>query len=158
MGLLENFQTKVSDAMSSSAAWWDDLRTFTGQADNEAEIRFPNQARDSSQKNAFRHALGAGRLAQLMGANSGIPIVEGAARGAAKLAGYGWEGLGGTENWGSDDMRHDLNANAQGIAQASKTADLRTLADSLQSFAQGSRRELPPNVLDKAKPYFTYTK
>lgn len=158
MGLLENFQTKVAEAMNKSADWWDELQTFTGKADAEAETRFPGQARDSSQKNAFRHALGAGRLAQLMGANSGIPLVEGAARGAAKLAGYGWEGLGGTSNWGGEDMRHDLNANALGIAHATQAPDFRTLADSLQSFAQGARKESPPNVLDRARPYFTYTK
>ncbi len=138
MSALQNFQD-----------WVKDLQSFTGQADAEVERRFPSQARDESQKNAYRHALGAGRLAQLLGSNSGIPIVEGAARGAAKLAGYGWEGLGGMANWGSQDMKHDLNANAP---------DFRTLAESLASFAQGARKELPPSILEPRKGYFTYSK
>ena len=146
MSALQNFQD-----------WVKDLQSFTGQADAEAERRFPGQARDESQKNAYRHALGAGRLAQLLGSNSGIPIVGGAARGAAKLAGYGWEGLGGMENWGSQDMKHDLNANAQGIAQSTNAPDFRTLAESLASFAQGARKELPPSILEPRKGYFTYS-
>ena len=148
----------VTQPVKAVTNWVGDLQSFAGQADAEAEKRFPNQARDESQKNAFRHALGAGRLAQLVGSNSGIPVVEGAARGFAKLAGYGWEGLGGTENWQSQDMRHDLNANALGIAQSSKAKDFATLADNLASFAQGARKELPPDALNKARPYFTYTK
>lgn len=162
----ENFQqqmarvqdTYVAQPAKAAVDWWGDLQSFTGQADAEAEKRFPNQARDSSQKNAFRHALGAGRLAQLVGANSGIPIVEGAARGFAKLAGYGWEGLGGAQNWESQDMRHDLNANALGINQSSKTKDFGSLADRLASFAQGARKELPPDTAAPRKNYFTYTK
>ena len=59
--------------------WWNDLRTFTEKADNEAETRFPGQARDESVKNAYRHALGSGRLAQLLGGTE-------ASRLAAKMA------------------------------------------------------------------------
>lgn len=162
MDLTGTVKTQLRAALSQPAqavsSWWNDLNSFTQQADAEAERRFPDQARDSSQKNAYRHALGAGRLAQLLGANSGIPGVEGVARGVAKMAGYGWEGLGGPENWRSEDFRHDLNANANGIAQASQNPDFRSLADSLASFAQGARREAPPNALDPARPYFTYTK
>lgn len=139
-------------------SWWNEFKNVPHQADMEAEQRFPNQARDESQKNAFRHSLGAGRFSQLLGGNSGIPIVEGAARGFAKLAGYGWEALGGPDNWKSQDMRHDLNANALGIAQSSKTSDFRSLADSLASFAKEARQEAPPDALNKGRGYFTYTK
>lgn len=164
MGMMDDVQTSLMGALNeygvkpanAAAAWWNALRSAPELADAEAERRFPNQARDSSQKNAYRHALGAGRLAQLLGSNSGIPVVEGAARGAAKLAGYAWEGLGGMENWGSQDMRHDLNANAQGIRQSSQAKDFNELANALASFA--ARREAPPNVFDKARPYFTYMK
>lgn len=164
MGMFDELQTSLVGALNTygtkpanaAANWWNEIQSFTQQADAEAERRFPNQARDSSQKNAFRHALGAGRLAQLLGSNSGIPIVEGAARGAAKLAGYGWEGLGGRENWRSQDMRHDLNANAQGIRQSSQAAGFNELANTLASFA--ARKEAPPGVTDQARPYFTYTK
>ena len=144
--------------MAAVGDWWNDLRSFANQADDEAERRFPNQERDASQKNAFRHALGAGRLAQLLGSNSDIPIVSGAARGAAKMAGYLWEDMSGPANWGTVDSRHDLNANAIGIAQSSQAKDMTSLADSLASFAQGARKELPPNAYEKARPFFTYTK
>ncbi len=88
MALVDNLQNRLSSAIGDSKAWWDELRSFANTASDEAERRFPDQERDSSQKNAFRHALGAGRLAQLLGSNSGIPVVSGAARSAAKLAGY----------------------------------------------------------------------
>lgn len=138
--------------------WWNEMQTFTHKADDEAERRFPDQARDSSQKNAFRHALGAGRLAQLLGADSGIPVVSDAARGAAKLAGYGWEFVGGPDNWKGQDMRHDLNANAIGISQSSNAPGFGLLADQLELIARSSRKESPPGVLDKSVGYFTYTK
>lgn len=163
MDLTQTFRDTLNEARKSApyqsaAQWLNDLNSFTHEADNEAEKRFPGQARDSSQKNAFRHALGSGRLAQLLGANSGIPVVEPLARGAAKLAGYGWEALGGLSNFRSQDMRHDLNANALGIEHSSKTADFRSLADALQSFAQSARKEAPPGALEPARDYFTYTK
>jgi len=143
--------------MTTVSNWWNDLRTFTSKADDEAERRFPNQARDSSQKNAFRHALGAGRLAQLLGANSGIPVLEPAARGLATLAGYGWEGVT-PKNWGSTDMKHDINANSIGISKASKTKDFKSLAENIASFSNNARQESPPGVFETARPYFTYTK
>ena len=147
--------TSMLNALSS---WWNDMQTFTHEADNEAEKRFPGQARDASVKNAYRHALGSGRLAQLLGANSGIPVVEGAARGAAKLAGYGWEALGGPDNWRGQDMRHDLNANAQGIAHTQTAQDFNSLANALESFARGARKEMPPGITDYARDHFTYSK
>lgn len=157
MGLLENFQTKVSDAMGQSADWWNDLKTFTGKASDEADKRFPDQARDSSQKNAFRHALGAGRLAQLMGADSGIPGLSQGAQLAAKLAGYGWEAPG-ENNWGSEDSRHDLNANSFGIGQASSNPGFDALANTLESFARKASNEQAPQPFVQGKPYLTYTK
>ena len=147
-------QEKAQDA----SAWWEDFNTFTHQADAEAERRFPNQARDESVKNAYRHALGTGRLAQLWGGNSGIPGVEEAAQGAAKLAGYGWEALGGPENWGSQDMRHDLNANAIGASEARYAQDFKALADALAGHASRAQRHEPLHPLEPTRGYFTYTK
>lgn len=138
--------------------WYEALSQIASQADAEAERRFPGQARDDSLKNAYRHALGSGGFAQLLGANSGIPLVEGAARGAAKLAGYGWEAIGGPKNWASEDFRHDLNANALGIAQSSKAQDFQALADQLESFSRSARKEAPPDATERARAYFTYTK
>ena len=143
--------------MTAINSWFNDLRSFTRKADNEAERRFPNQARDNSQKNAFRHALGAGRLAQLLGANSGIPVVEPVARGLATLAGYGWEGLT-PQSIDFTDLKHDLNANSIGISQASKTKDFNSLAESLAGFSKNARRESPPSIFQPARPYLTYTK
>lgn len=131
--------------------WWNDLRTFTEKADNEAETRFPGQTRDESVKNAYRHALGAGRLAQLLGGTE-------ASRLSAKVAGYGWEALGGPENWKSQDMRHDLNANALGIEHSAGAKDFQSLADALASFTRSARKELPPEPVEPARGYFTYTK
>lgn len=138
--------------------WFGELATVANRADGEAERRFPNQERDSSIKNAYRHALGAGGLAQLLGSTRENPILSGAARGAAKLAGYWWEDVSGPENWGSQDSLHDLNANAHGIAQSTQAKDFRSLAESLESFSRSAREESPPQFTDKARPYFTYTK
>lgn len=156
--VMEALASYVNPPVRAVSDWWTDLNSFTHQADQEAEKRFPDQARDSSIKNAYRHALGTGRLAQLLGAGSGVPGLEAVARGAAKVAGYGWEGMGGMENWGSTDMRHDLNANAQGIEHTRQAKDFKSLADALESFSRSARKELPPNVLEPARGYFTYTK
>ena len=164
MSSLNAFAKRIESALGSvspaASSWLQEVSASPGMADAEAERRFPDEARDSSVKNAYRHALGAGRLAQLLGSTSDNPIVAGAARGAAKIAGYGWEGLGfrdGTNNWNSLDFRHDLNANAQGITQSSQAKDFRSLADQLDSFARGARKELPPAPTERARPYFTYT-
>ena len=90
--------------------------------------------------------------------NIGSPLLECAARGAAKLVGYGWEALGGPKNWGSTDFRHDLNANALGIAQSSKAQDFQSLADQLESFSRSARKEAPPGAMERSRDYFTYTK
>ncbi len=45
------------------------LRDLPGQASDIAEQRFPGYDRDGSSKNAFRHALGTGMLAQVLGSS-----------------------------------------------------------------------------------------
>ena len=47
------------------------LRDLPNQASDVADQMFPGSARDSSTKNAFRHALGTGMLAQEVGNNLG---------------------------------------------------------------------------------------
>lgn len=139
--------------------WWDELRNVAGEADATAEREFPDEARDASRKNAFRHALGTGRLAQLLGADSGVPVVREAAAGAAKLAGYAWEGLSAAMGHGdATDRRHDLNANAIGAAEAKRTSGREALVERLRERAGSARREDPPGLTEKSPGYLTYTK
>ena len=42
-------EARESAPAQSTAQWLNDLNSFTHEADNEAEKRFPGQARDSSQ-------------------------------------------------------------------------------------------------------------
>lgn len=165
MDLIENFQKKIAAARDSYITqpatavgnWWDDLRSVTRNAIDEADKRFPDQEDQMTQKNAFRHSLGAGRFAQLLGANSGIPGVVQGAQLASKLAGYTWEGVD-SEHWNTPDSRHDLNNNSFGIDQAVKNQGYAELANSLESFARGARSEPAPQPFVQGKPYLTYTK
>ena len=56
-------------------------------ASDIADREFPGSDRDSGSKNAFRHALGTGMVAQELGGGA-------IGAGVAKLIGYGWEGAG----------------------------------------------------------------
>lgn len=123
-----------------------------GQADQIAEERFPNSARDSSTKNAFRHALGTGMVTQRLG---GGPI----AAAAAKMAGYGWEALGARELLRSEDHRidtlHDLNANAIGADVATQTANQQEMIERLDQLARESKPTLPRNMFRASNGAFT---
>lgn len=121
------------------------------KADMIAEERFPGSARDSSTKNAFRHALGTGMLAQELG---GGPVGAGLAKGA----GYLWEALGAA-NWGNpayrQDTLHDLNANAVGARTAMQTKNPEELANALYRMALWSVPSNPPNVYERSPGYLT---
>lgn len=145
------------------AEWASELQNLTKNADDEAEKRFPDDERDNSKKNAFRHALGTGRLAQMLGADNDIPVVGGlistAAQGAAKGAGYLWEAMGAKQNMKDPtDMKHDLNANAHGAEQAAQTRGYGELADRLELMARSASKEEPPGVFSPARKHLTYTK
>ena len=133
---------------------WNRLSTFTQQADNIAEANFPNSARDASQKNAFRHALGTGILTQELG---GGPI----AATMAKMAGWGWEGLGASQLVDSAkyrlDTRHDLNANNIGASVAMQSKDQAELVARLKQMAIASRVEQPPGFFEQGRPYLSRT-
>ena len=54
LGALASYaEGKVRDVSD----WWNDLRTFTEKADNEAETRFPGQARDLTHSAPFSRGL-----------------------------------------------------------------------------------------------------
>ena len=133
---------------------WNRLSTFTHQADNIAEANFPNSARDASQKNAFRHALGTGILTQELG---GGPV----AATLAKMAGWGWEGMGASQLVDSAqhrlDTRHDLNANNIGASVAMQSKNQAELVARLKQMASSARSEEPPGFFAQGRPYLTRT-
>lgn len=153
----------MSSFADTLSAWAEELQNVTKRADDEAEKRFPDQERDSSQKNAYRHALGTGRLAQLLGADNDVPIVGGmistAAQGAAQGAGYLWEALSLRQNMKDpEDMRHDLNANYHGAALSAKAKGYDDLANQLEVMARGAVKEEPPGAFSPPRKHLTYTK
>ena len=130
-----------------------------GEADSIAEQLYPNSARDSSTKNAFRHALGTGLIAQHLGAsNGGLQGV--AAATMAKMAGYGWESMAGldtlTQHGKLTDTQHDLNANALG-ANAAMGTDKQSLIQALQSMANASVAQQPPSAFQYSPGHMTRT-
>ena len=133
---------------------WDRLKTFANQADDIAEQHFPNSARDASDKNAFRHALGTGMLTRELG---GGPM----AATLAKMAGYGWEALGAkqflTDPRHQEDTRHDLNANNIGASVATQVRDEAELVARLKAMAQGSVASAPPGIFQRGVPHMTHT-
>lgn len=117
-----------------------------GQADDLAERHFPGSARDASTKNAFRHALGTGMMAQKLGGGHAGAML-------AKLAGYGWEGLNGFT--GGEDMRHDLNANAIGARVATQTRNQGEMVEALRRLALQSAPAAAPGFFERSPGYLT---
>ena len=144
----------LSGLIQPIANKWDRLSTFTGRADNIAEQAFPGSARDASQKNAFRHALGTGMLTQELG---GGPV----AATLAKMAGWGWEGMGASQLVDSAkhqlDTRHDLNANNIGASVAMQSKNEAELVARLKQMAIASRVEQPPGFFEQGRPYLSRT-
>ena len=144
----------LSGLIQPMANKWDRLSTFTGRADNIAEQAFPDSARDASQKNAFRHALGTGMLTQELG---GGPV----AATLAKMAGWGWEGMGASQLMDSAkhrlDTRHDLNANNIGASVAMQSKNEAELVARLKQMASVARSEEPPGFFAQGRPYLTST-
>ena len=144
----------LSGLIQPMADKWDRLATFTGRADNIAEQAFPDSARDASQKNAFRHALGTGMLTQELG---GGPV----AATLAKMAGWGWEGMGASQLADSAnhrlDTRHDLNANNIGASVAMQSKNEAELVARLKAMANVARSEEPPGFFAQGRPYLTRT-
>ncbi len=133
---------------------WDRLKSFANRADDIAEQNFPDSARDASQKNAFRHALGTGILTQELG---GGPL----AATTAKMAGWGWEGMDLGKIIDNPqhrmDTRHDLNANNIGASVATQVKNEAELVARLKQLANSSVVATPPGFFESGKPYMTRT-
>lgn len=158
--LTANTKGLVDPTDPSFSGWVKYMLSLPEQADASAEATFPGSARDSSIKNAYRHSLGTGLLAQNLGASDGG--LKGALAAAfAKLAGYGWEAAGGyknlTEHGAMTDAEHDLNANAIGARAAMQTDDPNVLAQVLMEKASKSRIERPPMTWQSSPGYMTRT-
>lgn len=142
----------ISGLLQPAADKWNRLSTFTQRADNIAEQNFPDSARDASSKNAFRHALGTGMLTRELG---GGPI----AATMAKMAGWGWEGLGASQLIDSAqhrlDTKHDLNANNIGASVATQAKSEAELVARLKAMAGASVVAQPPGFFEQGRPYMT---
>ena len=128
------------------------LQNFTQRADNIAEQNFPDSARDASAKNAFRHALGTGMLTQELGGGAAGAVL-------AKMAGWGWEGLGASQLADSADhrldTRHDLNANNIGASVATQVKNEAELVARLKQMANASVVAEPPGFFEPGVPRMT---
>ena len=144
----------ISGLLKPAEDKWNRLTTFANRADDIAEREFPNSARDASDKNAFRHALGTGMLTQELG---GSPM----AAAMAKMAGWGWEGLGARQLINSPehrlDTRHDLNANNIGASVAMNSKNEAELVAQLKQLASVARVEQPPGFFERGRPYLSRT-
>lgn len=144
----------ISGLVQPAKDKWNRLTTFTNRADDIAEREFPDSARDASTKNAFRHALGTGMLTQELG---GGPM----AAAVAKMAGWGWEGLGARQLINSSqhrlDTRHDLNANNIGASVAMASKNEAELVARLKQLASVARVEQPPGFFERGRPYLSRT-
>ena len=142
----------LAGLVKPAAQKWDRLKTFANRADDIAEREFPNSARDASDKNAFRHALGTGMLTQELG---GGPM----AATMAKMAGWGWEGLGASQLIDSKqhrlDTRHDLNANNIGASVAMASKNEAELVARLKQLASVAAVEQPPGFFEPPVPRLT---
>lgn len=144
----------------SFAGWVEYMLSLPKQADDSAEIEFPDSARDSSVKNAYRHSLGSGLLAQELGASEG-GLRGVIAQALAKSAGYAWE-LAGlkrniTDRTHRTDTQHDLNANAIGIIEAAMSNSKDDLAERLKQRALQSVPAKPPSPFEPSPGYMTHT-
>lgn len=149
--LVKSFPQRISSAVK-------EFKELPGKASDIADAAFPDSARDLSTKNAFRHSLGIGMLAQQMGANQG-GIFGFLAPKIAKGLGYGWEAMGAMD-YATDpkhrlDTKHDLNANAIGAQMASQTKDEVSLIEALKRMATDSRQTLPVGIFAPSPGYMT---
>lgn len=150
----EAMKTSIANQGKESLATLKDFQSIPSRASDIAEANFPNSSRDSSKKNAFRHALGTGMLTNALGGNRVSAL-------AAKGLGYLWEGFGTPDYFNSQakrtDSLHDLNANAIGARVATQSKGQQELEDSLRQLALGSKKVNPPGVFSPSPGYMTHT-
>ena len=79
----------------------------------------------------------------------------------AKMAGWGWEGLGASQLMDSAahrlDTRHDLNANNIGASVATQVKNEAELIAQLKRLANASVATSPPGFFEPGRPYMTHT-
>jgi len=129
------------DAPKKAMKWVEELEQIPNRASGIAEERFPDSVRDASTKNAFRHSLGTGMMAQHMGGGE-----VGAA--LAQAAGYLWESPRVLDFIRDpkhrDETMHDLNANYVGARTATETANQQELIEALDFMARQSKQQAAP--------------
>lgn len=126
----------------------DRIKNIPHNADEDAQKYFPDSARDASTMNAFRHALGTGRLAHELGAGNG-GLWGGVAGSLAQGTGMIWEGLGAPSYLASQkhrtDTDHDFRANSVGALVAQGTKNDEELVNALKLLANQSKVQRPPD-------------
>jgi hypothetical protein len=129
------------------------LSDLAHRASERAEQEFPNDERDASKKNAFRHSLGTGMLAEELGGG-----MLGA--GLAKMAGYGWEGLSIPDYFGNPQKRtdalHDFTANDIG-AKAATYLKGEELVRHLKNMANNATYGEPRGFFEPSQGKMTYS-
>jgi hypothetical protein len=129
---------------------WNKFMELNDKASKASGDAFPGQDWDNTQRNAARHSIWMGLIANQLG---GGPI----ARTAAKGLGYANEAIGlvngqNTTREGAIDMRHDLNNNAVGLntladLNAQGPVSEQQIIDALIQKAKQSQRVSAPSVL-----------
>lgn len=132
--------------------------SIPGIADNKAENLYSNKsARDSSIKNAYRHALGTGMFQDKFAAS---PLIsEDVASLLAKGLGFSWElaslGKSITNPKYRTDSLHDLNANSIGADTAKNTLNQAELEKALAQKANNSLVEQPVSFYERSPGHMT---
>lgn len=141
-----------TNLLSSAQNKVQEFRDIPNRASDIADVAFPDSARDSSMKNAYRHSLGTGMLTQALGGGA-------ISAGLAKMAGWGWELPTLLDPRSTDaqrlDSRHDLNANAIGSVMAQRTRNQAELEAALKSFSESSALRAPPGAFERSPGYLT---
>lgn len=151
---LQSFGSAVGQAPQNAKRAVDNFMAIPGRADNIAEEMFPDDARDSSRKNAFRHALGTGMVTQRLGNNwlSGK---------AAETLGLGWEFMGANRFIRDADHRedtfHDLLANRAGRITALDSETEAELIEKLANLANESQNRPAPRFWYGREAQMTHT-
>ena len=148
----QDFADAAQQVVSRPMDWVRNLQSIPHRASDIADAAYPDSARDSSRRNAYRHSLGTGMMTQHLGGNA-------LSAGLAKMAGWGWEAptLLNPNSTPAQltDTRHDLNANAIGSQVAQMTRDQPSLEAALRSFADQAVVRTPPGAFERGSGYLT---
>ena len=135
------------------------------RASKASQAMYPGQDWDNSQRNALRHSMWIGGMAQAMGAGPDNPIRTPLAQVAAKGLGVAHEGISNAYDWWegkaptpaqSRDTRHDLNNNAIGAEMAGYTKDNDGLLRALSAMSANGRAGAPVGMLAMSDGRLSY--